>query len=287
MFADKIVLTQNGILYHGNFKALEHCCDLQIETSDKQVAQQLLNCVSEEIIRIIEKYTYNLIDASANNTIDNIITRMNRGTAESIIVDAETATLLDFSDACYQLSEGRFDVCCSAIQSFNTPSTLNKHLSWQQIRWDNPRLRLLQGMQINFNAIIKAHACDRALSLASEISKAPLLLSFDGIHLSNKPRVSTGDWWLEHLKSTAKSTAKSMQFQEGAIVTLYSTSNEPPHCNYYDGRTNQAITESPVAITVAAPNCTEANMMATLAMLQGENAERYLSTQQINYWIET
>ena len=273
------MLTQNGILYHGSFKGLGRHCELQIETSDKQVAQQLLNCVSEEVIRIAEKYT--------PNSIDSIITQMNRGTAESIIVDSETATLLDFSDACHQLSEGRFDICCSAIQSSKKYLQLNNHQGWQQIRWDNPRLRLLQGMQLNFNAIIKAHACDRALSLANEISKVPLLLSIGGIHLSNKPRLSTGDWWVELLKTTVHSTAKSMSFQEGAIVTLYSISNEAVHYNYYDGRTNQAITDNPIAITVAAPNCTEANMLATLAMLQGKNAEQYLSTQETTYWIET
>jgi thiamine biosynthesis lipoprotein len=282
LFVDKTVLTKNGILYHGGFKAFDERCELHIETSDKQLAQRLLNCVSEEVVRIAEKYT----SSSVDNSIDNIITQINRGTAESIIVDAETATLLDFSDACYQLSEGRFDICCSVIQLSKGPLQLESQQGWQQIRWDNPRLRLLQGMQLNFNAIIKAHACDRALSLAEEISKVPMLFSMDGIHLSNRPRVSTGDWWLEHLKSSAQTTAKSMQIQKGAIVTLYSISNESVHYNFYDGRTNQAIIENPVAITVAAPNCTEANMLATLAMLEGENAEQYLATQQATYWIE-
>ena len=291
MFADKAKLTQNGILYHGSFNALGHCCELQIEISDKQLAQQLFSCVSEEVIRIAEKYTYNSgdssDDSSVDKSIDNIITRMNRGTAESIIVDAETATLLDFSDACYQLSEGRFDVCCRAIQSSSPSLQTKSQRGWQQIRWDNPRLRLLQGMQLNFNAIIKAHACDRALSLAGEISKIPMLFSIGGVHLCNKARVSTGDWWLEYLKSTPQSTAKSMQIQQGAIVTLYPISNKSADYSYFDGRTNQAITTSPVAITVAAATCTEANMLATLAMLQGENAEQYLSTEQVTYWIET
>jgi thiamine biosynthesis lipoprotein len=280
------VLTQNGILFHGSFKALGHGCELQVETADKHLAQQLLSCISEEVLRIAKKYTPISGNNSANNSVDNIITQMNKGTAESIIVDGETATLLDFSDACYRLSEGRFDVCCSAIQSLNTPTTLAKHFNWQQLRWDNPRLRMLQGMQLNLNAIIKAHACDRALSLANEISKVPLLLSVAGIHLCNKPRLATGDWWPEHLKATDIHTGKSMQLQEGAIVTLYSQSQGPRRYNFYDGTTNQAITESPLALTVAAPNCTEANMLATLAMLQGENAEQYLSSQQVTYWIE-
>jgi thiamine biosynthesis lipoprotein len=287
LFVDKPILTQNAGLYQGSFMAYGHRCELQIETSERQVADQLFNCVSGEVRRIAEKYTYNVVDNSISKSIDSIMTRINKGTAESIIVDAETASLLDFSDACYQLSEGRFDVCCRAIQCNKKAIALNKNKGWQEIRWDNPRLRLLQGMQLNFNGIIKAHACDRALSLANEISKVPMLLSMGGIRLSNKSGVSSGDWLLEHLKSSVQSTAQSMQIQEAAIVTIYSTSKEPLHYNYYDGRNNQAITESPVAITVAAANCTEANMIATLAMLRGEDAEQYLSTQQVTSWIKT
>ena len=67
------MLTQNGILYQGSFKALGHCCELQIETSDIQVAEDLLNCVRAEVSRIAEKYTYNSIDNSISNSIDSII----------------------------------------------------------------------------------------------------------------------------------------------------------------------------------------------------------------------
>ena len=278
MFADNTVLTSNGVLYHGSFNAFGHRCDLQLETSDQHVAEQLLVSVSSEVNRISDKYD--------NDLTENIITQINRGTSESIIVDAETAGLLDFSEVCYELSEGRFDVCCSAIQSDKKIPRLIKPKHWHQIRWDNPRLRLLQGMQLNVKAFTKAHACDRAISLACEISKVPMLLSIDRVHLSNKPRVSTGDWWLEHFKSTANNTATSMQFQQGAITTVYSKSRETGDSNYFDGRTNHPITENPAAITVAAATCTEANMLATLAMLYGEYAEQYLTTQQATFSIE-
>lgn len=277
MFSNETVLTQNGVLYFGTFDAFGHHCELQLETSDQQLAEQLLCCIRKEICRLDEKYS--------NHSTDNILAQINRGTAESIIVDAETAALLDFADAFFELSAGRFDISCSAIQTAKFNNVTKGHQSWQQIRWDNPRLRLLQGMQLNLNSLTKAHAIDRALSLANEISKIPMLLSIGRIHLCNKPRKSTGDWWIEYL-NLGDNNSKSRQLEEGAIVTLYSMSEQKDDFNFYDGRSNQAITTNPKAVTVAAANATEANLLATLAMLSGTDAGQYLSTQQVKYWIE-
>ena len=38
-------------------------------------------------------------------------------------------------------------------------------------------------------------------------------------------------------------------------------------------------------MTVAAPTCTEAGVLATLALLQGANAETWLQAQQMPHWV--
>lgn len=40
----------------------------------------------------------------------------------------------------------------------------------------------------------------------------------------------------------------------------------------------------PVSVTVAAPTCIEAGMMATFASLQGEYAEHFLDAMDTPYW---
>ena len=48
--------------------------------------------------------------------------------------------------------------------------------------------------------------------------------------------------------------------------------------------TGWPIIDAPLSVTVAAPCCTEAGLLATLAMLQGTGAEAFLEAQQLHYW---
>jgi thiamine biosynthesis lipoprotein len=44
------------------------------------------------------------------------------------------------------------------------------------------------------------------------------------------------------------------------------------------------VVNAPRSVTVAADTCTEAGMLATLAMLMGSDAERFLQQQAIRSW---
>jgi len=264
-------LVQNGIVFLGKFIAFERQCEVQFETSDQKLAEELFDIVHSEAIRIFDKYSL--------TSTNNIMRRINRGTAESIIVDEETAGLLDFADACFTLSEGRFDSSCLALQ----PSANKPHISaksgWNKIRWDNPRLRMLQGMKLNFSAIDKEHAADRCMALASEVSSIPILINLGGNILANKPRLSTNDWWIEI--PITQSEVQTLQIVAGGIATASRNSEH----QYFDSRNCQPIAFNHESITVAADSCTEAGMLATLAMLYEDDAEAFLTQQQAKYWI--
>jgi thiamine biosynthesis lipoprotein len=45
------------------------------------------------------------------------------------------------------------------------------------------------------------------------------------------------------------------------------------------------VPNAPRSVTVAASSCTEAGLLATLAMLQGAKARSFLEAQQVQYWI--
>jgi FAD:protein FMN transferase len=46
------------------------------------------------------------------------------------------------------------------------------------------------------------------------------------------------------------------------------------------------VRNAPRSITVAADTCTQAGTLTTLAMLQGENAERLLKSSGMQYWVQ-
>jgi thiamine biosynthesis lipoprotein len=49
-------------------------------------------------------------------------------------------------------------------------------------------------------------------------------------------------------------------------------------------RTGWPNPNSPLSVTIAAPTCTEAGILSTLAMLQGKDAEKFLDQQGFKYW---
>jgi thiamine biosynthesis lipoprotein len=51
-----------------------------------------------------------------------------------------------------------------------------------------------------------------------------------------------------------------------------------------DPRTGWPVTGAASSITVAADRCTQAGMLATLAMLKGTSAEKFLDDQTEQYW---
>ena len=270
-FNQQPTLQKSGIIFIGKFIAFERQCEVQFENSVQKLAKELFEIIYSEAIRISDKYS--------PSSTSNIMSRINRGTAESIIVDEETAGLLDFADACFTLSDGRFDISCVALQPLINEPHISQKSGWNKIRWDSPRLRLLQGMKLNFSAIDKEHAADRCMALASEISSIPILINLGGNILANKPHSSTNDWWIDI--PTNQSEIQPLQIDAGGVATACSYSDRL----YYDGRNGHPFTSLHKSITVAADSCTEAGMLATLAMLYGDKAKAFLIQQHAKYWI--
>ncbi|MDH3990867.1 MAG: FAD:protein FMN transferase, partial [Gammaproteobacteria bacterium] len=51
-----------------------------------------------------------------------------------------------------------------------------------------------------------------------------------------------------------------------------------------DPTTGWPVTDAPRSITIAADTCTQAGMLATLAMLKGKDAESFLEDQDCQSW---
>lgn len=52
-----------------------------------------------------------------------------------------------------------------------------------------------------------------------------------------------------------------------------------------DPRTGWPVADAPRSVTVAASSCTEAGLLATLAMLEGPGARTFLESQGVRHWI--
>ncbi|TNC84208.1 MAG: thiamine biosynthesis protein ApbE, partial [Thalassolituus sp.] len=83
-------------------------CELLIDTDNPSLALELGELAREETQRIEHKFS--------RYRDDNIVARINSAEGQAVSVDDETASLLDFAETLWKLSEGRFDITSGVLR---------------------------------------------------------------------------------------------------------------------------------------------------------------------------
>jgi thiamine biosynthesis lipoprotein len=249
--------------------------------------------VAGEARRIEEKYS--------RYRPGNIVARINTANGEPVLVDEETAGLLTYADRLFKLSGGMFDITSGVLRKvwrFDGGNRLPhasavrkvvRHVGWQRVRWQSPTLTLEPGMEIDFGGIGKEYAVDRAGALARAIWPR-CLLNFGGDLMAFGSGVDRLGWTvgIEGLTATDLPAA-TIRLTLGALATSgdarrYLLRDDKRYGHILDPRTGWPVQGAPRSITVAAPTCTHAGMLATLAMLHGSGAEAFLDNEGVEYW---
>ena len=279
----------------GRFEAMASPCELLIDTSNLALAQELSELAANEAWRIEQKYS--------RYRDDGIIPRINNSKGKPIKVDEETAMLLDFAYKCYELSEGLFDITSGVLRrvwKFDGTNTLAKQseidellpcIGLEKADWQNPKFTLKPNMEIDFGGIGKEYAVDRVLQILGEATTLAVLVNFGG-DIAATPRTAGKLWRVGIEAKDRPDTAESvLNFSQGGIATSGDARRVILHGNKRYGHilnplTGWPVTNAPRAITVLANTCTEAGIISTLAMLQGENAEALLEDENVQYWVQ-
>jgi FAD:protein FMN transferase len=283
----------------GRFAAMASPCEILVDGGTADEARTLLHRAHAEALRIEAKFS--------RYRSDSVTSRLNASQGRPTEVDEETALLLDFAARCHALSDGSFDVTSGVLRAawrFDSNARLPEpalvealcgRIGWQRVSWQRPWLTLPEGMEIDFGGIGKEYAVDRVLVLLAAQTRAPLLVNFGGDLAVSGPRRVGVPWQvgLESPDSAAQEPAPRaagvIQLSSGALAT----SGDTRRCLLIDGkryghildpRTGWPVPEAPRSVTVAAPTCSEAGVVATLAMLQGANAEAWLAAQGLPHW---
>ncbi len=234
---------------------------------------------------------------------DNIVHRINTAGGAAIDVDTETANLIDFAAALHSLSDGRFDITSGVLRevwtfdgSDRVPSEhqvkiVLARVGWHKVLWKRPTLTLLPGMQIDFGGIGKEYAVDRAAAIAASFSAAPCLINFGGDMAAVSADPESMPWrvGIESLTPGAGQPFKRIDLQRGGLATSgdarrFLLKNDTRYSHLLNPLTGWPVVNAPRSVTVAADTCTEAGMLATLAMLMGSGAEPFLQQQAIRSW---
>jgi thiamine biosynthesis lipoprotein len=268
-------------------------CELHVAGVDRETAERMLELAAGEAWRIEEKFS--------RYRPDNIVHAINTANGRSVTVDQETARLIDYAAQLYEISDRRFDITAGVLRkvwcfdgSDRVPQraavkALLDRVGWQRAEWQFPALCLPAGMQIDFGGIGKEYAVDRAGALVAPVARN-CLISFGGDMLALGPSLDGRPWTvgIESLQSSA-AAAKTLELTVGALATSgdarrYLLRRGRRYSHILDPLTGWPVVGAPRSVTVAAPSCTHAGMLATLALLRGTEAEGFLTAQGAQHW---
>ncbi|MDU0353489.1 FAD:protein FMN transferase [Paraglaciecola aquimarina] len=274
-------------------------CELLIDSQDRQLAEQLTAIAFNECQRIEQKYS--------RYRRHNLIDKINNSNGQKIAIDDETYRLLDFANTCYAISEGLFDITSGVLRkvwkfdgSDNIPTQqqvqkILPHIGWSKIVYDKNNIAVPDGMQLDFGGIGKEYAVDSVAKLC--VKHAPsvsVVVNFGGDIQVTCARQNNQAWLIgiesfESQQNAQKGPQKVLSIQQGGLAT----SGDAKRFLLKDGiryghilnpKTGYPIEGSARSITVASKHCIQAGLLATLALLQGSNAEEFLQQQGVKFW---
>lgn len=270
-------------------------CEVLVASDDESLARHLAATAAAEAWRIEDKFSRYLPG--------NVVARINASVGAPVTVDDETANLLDFAERLYELSDRRFDITSGVLRRAWTfdggarvpaPQAIDglmARVGWHRVSWRRPQLSLLPGMEIDLGGIGKEYAVDRAASLVAGQAGCGSLVNFGGdLAVAGGGKASPA-WQVgvEAPDDEGGPATRLIRLKRGALAT----SGDARRFVLKDGRryghilnalTGWPVEGAPRSVTVAAETCTQAGMLATLAMLRGGDAEGFLEREGIRHW---
>jgi len=283
-------------LFEIEFPAMGTRCSLSLFATTQEVARTMAEPVIADVTRLEAKYS--------RYKKDSFLSAINR-TAEqggSIEVDSETAALLDYAHACYEESDGLFDITSgllrrawnfqpegqTQIPEAGELAELLTRVGWEKIEWKQPRLSFLQkGMELDFGGIVKEYAVDRARGLLQSGGAHHALVNLGGdVGVSGaKP---DGSAWRVAISDPEQpdSPLHTVELSAGALASSGSYArtleiNGQTYSHLLNPKTGYPFTGLQAA-SVIADQCTVAGSLATIALLKREQGRPFL--EQTGLW---
>jgi thiamine biosynthesis lipoprotein len=283
--------------WRGDFVAMASPCELLVDGGSQAQARAWAALAQAEVQRIEHKFS--------RYRSGSVLAQVQAAQGEPVQVDEETAELLDFAARCHALSGGLFDISSGVLRAawrFDGASqvpdaqqvkALLAHVGWPRVQWHRPWLRVPEGMELDLGGIGKEYAADRVLGLLMAQTTQPLLVNLGGDLVVSGARADGSAWTvgIEALGvQTSPDAAALLSLRAGALATSgdarrFVLKDGVRYGHILDPRDGWPVRGAPRSVTVAAPTCTEAGLLSTLAMLQGAGAEAWLAAQGVPHWV--
>ena len=288
-------LSSSGDETRLRFDAMASRNEIVVAGMDAATGHTALRAAAAEVLRIEAKYS--------RYRVDSVVSRINEsaGSELGVLVDAETAGLLDFSGRLFESSGGLFDITSGPLRrawdfrAARVPSNVElapllELIGWRQVEWDGRRIRLPRaGMQLDFGGIGKEYAADRAQAVLADAGVRHGFVNLAGDLRVLGPRLNGAPWTfaVQHPRRP-DATCAQVQLAQGALATsgdyerFFVTPDGRRCCHILDPRTGQPVSHWQ-SISVIAPTCAAAGALATIGMLRGPDAQSFLREQGVAF----
>jgi thiamine biosynthesis lipoprotein len=274
--------------------ALGGPCELLVDDSDAAHAAELAEVAAAESLRIERRFS--------RYRPDSVLAEIHAAHGRPVVVDEETAHLLDYAAECHAVSGGRFDITSGVLRHAWTfdggsrvpePETLHALLArvgWSRVVWRRPELVLPDGMELDLGGIGKEYAVDRAAAAVAARAHRPFLVNFGGDLFTPGPRTGGRAWsvGIDDPERSGVAATHRVDLERGGLATSgdarrYVMWQGRRLGHILDPRTGWPVEGAPRSVTVLAPTCLEAGTLATLAILQGAGARAFLESERVQF----
>ena len=273
--------------YHCEFNAMGSPCDIQLFAHNEVQARQAADAAIADVQRLEALYS-RYRSTSHLSEINRVA-----ATGGSIRVDDETASLIDYAVACYEQSDGLFDITSGILRhawKFDLDKLPEQSLidelldkvGWHKVSWKRPVLAFsVPGMEIDFGGVVKEYAVDRAATLCYAQGIKQGVVNFGGDIKVIGPRADGSPWriGIRHPRSK-DALLDTLLLYEGALAS----SGDYERCITANGvrygHVLNPITGWPVrhlaAVSVIGDFCVVAGSASTIAMLKEDQGIDWL-----------
>ncbi len=268
-------------------------CEIRLAAASGAEARALAGPALEEVRRIEAAFS--------RYRPDSIVSRINAAAGrEAVACDAETVALLNYADALYRSSGGRFDITSGVLRKAwdfrlggvparETLERLLPLVGWERVQRDGDSVRLpLAGMELDFGGFGKEYAADRAAELlaAQGARHGYVNLGGDMRFLGPQPDGEAWQIGIQHPRRQ-RETVASVPFSRGALATSgdyerYFEANGRRYCHILDARSGMPVCYWR-SVSVTAPLAITAGSCSTTAMLMERDGLDFLEQSGLSY----
>ena len=278
------VADTNGPLHRVNFHAMGTSCLVQFACADERVAQEYQSAVLAWVQRFEARYT--------RFREDSLVGQINRSVGEWVAVDEEMDRMLDMCGTVHFMTQGIVDVTAGPLAKLwdyhvshpRVPSqteveAAKRLVGWQQVQREPGRVRLpYAGMSLDFGGWGKEFAVDTVATMAAEFGIKNVLVDFGhdiraigqppgrpAWHIGLEDPAKPGNIW-GSVAGLNCAVASSGDYQRGFTI------DGQRYGHIIDPRDGRPATHGLRQVTVVAPSCLQAGMLATAAFVLGPDA---------------